>query len=70
VELEAGSNLLLCRFLWRKKKHIGVARPGRVLKKEEEEEGEGVEGSVGWRRNVILVCSEGEIFISPLSPHF
>lgn len=39
VELEAGSNLLLCRFLWRKKKNIRVARPGRVLKKEKKEGG-------------------------------
>lgn len=51
------------------KKNIVVARPGTVLKKEKEEGGWG-EGSVGWRRNVILVCSEGEILISPFSPHF
>lgn len=53
------------------KKNIRVARPERVLKKEKKERGRrGVRGSMGWRRNVILVCSEGEILISPLSPHY
>lgn len=52
VELEPGSNSLLCRFLWRKKKHTRAARPGRVLKKEKKE----VEGGWGGECGVEKKC--------------
>lgn len=67
VELKAGSNSLLCRFLWRKKKHTGC-QTWKSIKKGEEESVGGRDG-VGKKCDpVILVCSEGESLTLPPPP--
>lgn len=67
VELEPGSNSLLCRFLWRKK-NTRVARPGRELKKEKEVEG-GWWGECGVERKCDpLVLWRWNLDFTPLFP--
>lgn len=66
----------LCLWSWRlaqaccyvgfyggKKKHRDC-QTWVSIKKGEEGSGEGGEGSLGWRKNVILWCSKGETLIS------